>query len=184
MDRPHPDDDSDDLENWWEVLNAVALQNFNPGDKLCLDAKIINNSTFDTEYRQTFIITTDRVMGAGADGQLGTNDDTDPEFRLFTDCLRESYGALTGITVAPGEEIDASGKKITYVTEPADLAEGGSIPVNFDLVFDKFASNDTQGTTVTVHYILEACQDGSDWNMITTATTVINGSDYNVVPKA
>ena len=171
---PTEDDDSDDLENWWNALNATALANFNPGDKLCLDGKISNSGTLDIEYRQTFIVTTDTAM------------DTDnPEFRLFTSCYREDYGALTGGTVAAGESIDASGKKITYSIPVADLASGEGVHTNFDLGFDKMASNEFQGAEVTVDYILEACQDGADWLVVATATTTTTGGDtLSVVPKA
>lgn len=168
-----PTDDSDDLTNWWNALNATALKNFNPGDKLCLDGKITNSGTLDIEYRQTIIITTDTAMNK-----------TTPEFRLFTSSKRETYGALTGVTVASNESIDAIGKKITYKIDAADLAAGKSVHTNFDLVFDKNASNAFQGAKVTVDYILEACQDGAEWATIATATVSTSGGDLSVVPKA
>ncbi len=170
---PTPDDDSDDIENWWNALNVTALANFNPGDKLCLDGKITNSGTLDIEYRQTIIITTDKAMSTAS-----------PEFRLFSTCKRETYGALTGSSVVATETIDSSGKKITYKIAVAELAPGEHVTTNYDLVFDKSASNAYQGTKVTVDYILEACQAGGEWATIATATTTTAAGNVNVVPKA
>ena len=173
---PTPGNDHDDLANWWGALNATALANFNPGDKLALDAKINNSGTLDLDYRQTFIITSTVAM-----------DKTNPQFRLFTSCKRESYGALTGITVAEGETISSDGKTITYRISPDFLAAGDNLHTNYDLVFDKLSSNAFQNAKVTVQYLVEARQANAagaaaDWTVVETADFTFGG--YKTVPQA
>lgn len=169
-------DDHDDLTNWWGALNATALANFNPGDKLCLDAKINNSGSLDLDYRQTFIVTSSVAMTKA-----------DPEFRLFSSCSRETYGALTGGTVAEGESISADCKTITYRISPDTLDAGKHLHTNFDLVFNKLASNKFQNAEVTVQYLVEARQAneaGADvgWELVEDATLTFGG--YKMVPQA
>lgn len=175
---PTPDDDTDDLTNWWNALNATAVANFNPGDKLCLDAKITNSGSLEIDYRQTIVVTSSQPMNRTA-----------PEFRLFSNCIREGYGALTGKTVVVSESISADGKKIVYTIAPAKLGVNQSITPNFDLVFDKLSSNAFQGAKVNVDYLIEARQAnaaGADqnWATVATATLSVGGENLTVVPKA
>jgi len=175
---PTPEDDTDDLSNWWNALNATAIANFNPGDKLCLDAKITNGGTLAIDYRQTIVVTSSVAMNRSA-----------PEFRLFSDCIRESYGALTGKTVIVSEKISDDGKKIVYTIAPATLGVKESITPNFDLVFDKFSDNDFQAAKVTIDYLIEARQANEagadkDWATVATANLSVGGENLSVVPKA
>lgn len=175
---PTPNDDTDDLTNWWNALNATAVANFNPGDKLCLDAKIINSGSLVIDYRQTIVVTSSEPM-----------DRTAPEFRLFSNCVREKYGALTGKNVVLSENISSDGKKIVYTIAPATLGVNESITPNYDLVFDKSSSNDFQSAKVTVDYLVEARQANEagadqDWTTVATASLSVGGENMSVVPKA
>lgn len=175
---PTPDDDTDDLTNWWNALNATAVANFNPGDKLCLDAKITNGGSLEIDYRQTIVVNSSVAM-----------DRSSPEFRLFSNCIREKYGALTGKTVVVSESISSDGKKIVYTIAPATLGVNESITPNYDLVFDKLSGNEFQGAQVTVDYLVEARQaneagENQGWTTVATATLSVGGENLNVVPKA
>jgi len=175
---PTPDDDTDDLTNWWAALNAEALANFNPGDKISLDGTITNSGTLDLDYRQTYVLTCNKAMNT-----------TTPEFRLFSNCTKDKYGAKTGIDVLVNEKIAADGKKITYNIAPAKLVVGASTTPNVDLVFDKMASNAFQGAKITVDYLIEARQANAaganaDWTPVATGTVTIGGSSVAAVPKA
>lgn len=173
-DPDFPDDPDPDLTDWWATVNATARGNFNPGDKLCLDGVIKNNGTLDVEYRQTFIVHCNVAM-----------DRDDPEFRLYNSCSAESYGALTGVDPVGITSVSDDNKTFTYVIAPAEMAASGSLQINYDLVFDKFATNAYQGAQISVDYILEACQKGGDWATIATATTnTIGAGSVNVVPDA
>lgn len=177
---PDPDPDND-LTEWWTYLNATALANYNPGDKIALDAKLTNSGTLDVDYRQTFVVTSSVPM---TDGAL--------EFELFSASNKETYGAWTGVSKVAGFAIDttkSTATKTVYSVAPAKLAVGATITPDYDLIFNKAASNAFQGATVTVEYLVEARQANAagadaDWATVATGTVTIGGETVSAVPKA
>lgn len=187
---PTPTDPTDDLTQWWAWLNARAMGNFNPGDKLTLDYVLRNAGSLAVDVRETFIVTSTVPLKDGA-----------PEFRLFTGYTKAANGANTGKNVVVTEKkIDS--KTYQYTVAPYTLSSTSETisgaPVSFDrdyyLVFDVAAGNNFQKAVCSVTYVVEAKQHTSpdaDWAIVTTANleldgtpVTLNGQPIKVVPAA
>lgn len=179
---PTPDNPDDDLTNWWAYLNSRAKVNFNPGDKMTLNYILKNSGTLAVDVRETFIVTSSKPLSEP------------PEFRLFTSFTNDLAGANFGDAVVVSEErLDSQHYK--YVVAPHVLSSDeetiGGAPIqeekDYYLVFDALSSNNFQGATCTIDYVVEAKQhtdSAEDWITAATGTLTLNGFDLNVVPSA
>lgn len=188
-----PDEDpGKEIEYIWGNNNPDTIGEFvEPGDITDLSYEISNGGTGAMDVRETFVLTTDKVMST-----------TSPEFRLLTETVKDAYGAYTNDPSVPGVEVLAvenieSGTKITYSVAPfvlngtVEKVTGGveSKVLEHKLVFDKYASNAFQNTTCTVDYLVEVKQHTNDgpvggWSNLLTAKTTIGGEEIQTVPLA
>lgn len=174
--------DPDYLTAKWASINATALANYNPGDKIDLSYTLKNTGDLAIDVRERFVVTSSVAMT-----------DSAPEFRLFTSANADTNGAYTGSGVV-GTEIKKSTTKYTYEVSSYTLSSASesitgstatSAAKNYFLVFNKAAENAFQGATVTIEYVVEAKQhssSSSDWTTAATATVTLGGDSYNVVP--
>lgn len=186
-DDPDPDPDHPDnkLSTKWATVNAKALANFNPGDKLDLSYKLANTGELAVDVRETFVITSSKAMKDGA-----------PQFRLFSTVSQDDAGAnVGGDVVVTEKKIDAAHYMYTitaYSLNGSDEKLSGVTATSMDkayyLVFDKTADNSFQGATCTVDYLVEAKQhsDGGDADWVTAATgnLTLGGQTISAVPAA
>lgn len=180
-----PDDPTyeDDLTAKWAAVNATALANFNPGDKVDLSYKLANTGELAVDIRETFVITSSKPMS-----------DTTPEFRLFIAAAQDAAGAWDGTNVVVTEDkIDSTHYKYTissYTLSGSDETVTGStakdVNKTYQLVFDKAAGNAFQGATCTIDYLVEAKQhsDGgsADWTTAATGNVTLGGQSLSAVP--
>jgi len=174
----------DDLSAKWGAVNATALANYNPGDKLDLSYELSNAGDLAVDVRETFIITSSEDMKDGA-----------PEFRLFTGAAQNpSTGAWTGGEVVVKEE-KLNDKQYKYTIAPYELsgaketvASPSEMEKKYQLVFDQASLNQFQGASCTVDYVVEAKQHtaggDADWVTAATGSLTVNGQDLTVVPEA
>lgn len=187
-DEPDPDPDHPEkkLSTKWANVNATALANFNPGDKLDLSYKLANTGELAVDVRETFVITSSKPMKDGA-----------PEFRLFLAATQDaSSKAYTGKNVVTTEKkIDSTHYMYTITAyslpgsdETVTGISASSVDKTYQLVFDKAAGNAFQGATCTVDYLVEAKQhtDGGDADWVTAATgnLTLGGQAVKAVPAA
>lgn len=185
---PDPDDptpDPDKLSTKWANVNAEALANFNPGDKLDLSYTLANIGELAVDVRETFVITSSEPMKDGA-----------PQFRLFSTFSEDDAGANVGGNVVVKEDkIDATHYKYTITSYSlngsAETVTGVTatyMDKAYYLVFDKTADNGFQGATCTVDYLVEAKQhsDGgdADWTTAATGSLTLGGQTVKAVPAA
>lgn len=184
---PDPDDptpDPDKLSTKWANVNAQALSNFNPGDKVDLSYKLANTGELAVDVRETFVITSSKAMKDGA-----------PQFRLFSSVTPDAAGANDGENVVVTEnKIDATHYMYTitaYSLNGSDETVSGvtatSVDKEYYLVFDKTADNSFQGATCTIDYLVEAKQhsDGADdWTTAATGSLTLGGQTVKAVPAA
>lgn len=185
---PTPSDPDDDLTNWWAYLNSKANVNFNPGDKMTLNYKLVNESTMAVDIRETFIITSSVPMTEGA-----------PEFALYTACGNGKYGGFEGTALAAPagatvttEKLSATQYKyvVKYYTLSGKTETVGSNPVElgrqYYVVFAGGSSNDFQGAKCSVDYVVEAKQHSAggeaDWVVAATGTLNLGNVNLPVVP--
>lgn len=184
-DNPDPDPDPNKLSTKWANVNAEALANFNPGDKVDLSYKLANTGELAVDVRETFVITSSKAMKDGA-----------PQFRLFSTVSQDAAGANVGGNVVVTEKkIDATHYMYTitaYSLNGSDETVTGVTATSMDkayyLVFDKTADNTFQGATCTIDYLVEAKQhsDGGNADWVTAATGSLNlgGQTVSAVPAA
>lgn len=109
-DDPNPEH-RDDLTAKWGDVNATALANYNPGDKIDLSYELSNEGELAVDVRETFIITSSVDMKDGA-----------PEFRLFKAASQNpSTGAWTGSDVVVKEE-KLNDKQYKYTISPYEMS--------------------------------------------------------------
>lgn len=187
---PDPDEDPRDpdhpenkLTDKWAAINAAALSNFNPGDKVDLSYKLANTGELALDVRETFIITSSKPMSST------------PEFRLFNGATQDAdTKAYTGNGVVVTEDkISDTVYKYTiasYVLSGSDETIGSnakSVDKTYQLVFDQNAGNAFQGATCTINYLVEAKQhsDGGDADWVTAVnggTITLGGQTIPAVP--
>lgn len=184
-DDPDPEDPEKKLSIKWANVNAQALANFNPGDKVDLSYKLANTGELAVDVRETFVITSSKAMKDGA-----------PQFRLFSNVTSDAAGANVGGNVVVTEKkIDATHYMYTIATyslngsdETISGVSATSVDKAYYVVFDKTAGNDFQGTTCTIDYLVEAKQhsDGgdADWATAATGNLTLGGQAVKVVPAA
>lgn len=184
-DNPDPDPDPNKLSTKWANVNAEALANFNPGDKVDLSYKLANTGELAVDVRETFVITSSKAMKDGA-----------PQFRLFSTVSQDDAGANVGDNVVVTEKkIDATHYMYTitaYSLNGSDETVTGVTATSMDkayyLVFDKTADNTFQGATCTIDYLVEAKQhsDGgnADWVTAATGSLKLGGQTVSAVPAA
>lgn len=184
-DDPDPEDPEKKLSIKWANVNAQALANFNPGDKVDLSYKLANTGELAVDVRETFVITSSKAMKDGA-----------PQFRLFSNFTSDAAGANVGGNVVVTEKkIDATHYMYTIATyslngsdETISGVSATSVDKAYYVVFDKTAGNDFQGTTCTIDYLVEAKQhsDGGDADWVTAATgnLTLGGQAVKAVPAA
>lgn len=182
---PDPDHPENKLTAKWLAVNAEALANFNPGDKVNLSYKLANTGELAVDVRETFVITSSKPLTEG-----------DPQFQLFTSFIKDDdTGANDGKDVVVTEQrIDATHYKYTiapYTLSGSDEtvadATATSVDKAYFLVFDKTAGNAFQGATCTIDYLVEAKQhsDGaSDWTTAAKADLTLGGQAVKAVPAA
>jgi len=183
-DDPDPKPEyEDNLTYKWSVVNAEALANFNPGDKVDLSYVLENSGSQAIDVRETFFITSSEALTEAS-----------PEFRLFKDAIQDQAGAWDGQEVVSVELIDAN--TIKYSVAPYVLSSETEqitdrpVKVNneYNLIFDKAAKNAFQAATCQVEYLVEAKQHTEDgpvggWTVVETATIEFGGSQINAVPE-
>lgn len=172
-----------ELTQKWTEDNAEAVKNYTPGDKLVLNYSLKNKGNLDAKVRETFVVTTDKVV---------TN-----EFEIYKASDVEE-DATTGLWVAKSSaapiEIRTSkahgnGTKITYEIPEHVLNAETDESYELVLLFNKDAKNAIKGTNVTVEYIAQALQDrntGDDtWKdaKVITDKVTIGGEETPVVPN-
>lgn len=184
-DNPDPDPDPNKLSTKWANVNAQALSNFNPGDKVDLSYKLANTGELAVDVRETFVITSSKAMKDGA-----------PQFRLFSTFSEDDAGANVGGNVVVKEDkIDSTHYKYTITSyslngsaETVTGVTATSMDKAYYLVFDKTADNGFQGATCTVDYLVEAKQhsDGgdADWTTAATGSLTLGGQTVKAVPAA
>lgn len=185
---PDPDDptpDPDKLSTKWANVNAQALSNFNPGDKVDLSYKLANTGELAVDVRETFVITSSKAMKDGA-----------PQFRLFSTVTQDAAKANVGGNVVVTEKkIDSTHYMYTitaYSLNGSDETVTGvnatSMDKSYYLVFDRTADNAFQGATCTIDYLVEAKQhsDGgnADWVTAATGSLTLGGQTVKAVPAA
>lgn len=182
---PDPDHPENKLTAKWLAVNAEALSNFNPGDKVDLSYKLANTGELAVDVRETFVITSSKAMKDGA-----------PQFRLFSNVTSDAADANVGGNVIVTEKkIDATHYMYTitaYSLNGSDETVSGVTATSVDkayyLVFDKTADNTFQGATCTIDYLVEAKQhsDGGDADWVTAATgnLTLGGQSVKAVPAA
>lgn len=179
-DPEHPENK---LTAKWLAVNATALANFNPGDKLDLSYKLANTGELAVDVRETFVITSSKPLSAT------------PEFRLFSTVSTDTAGAnVGGDVVVTEEKIDSTHYKYTvaaYTLNGSDETVSGTTVTAVDkayfLVFDKTASNAFQGAKCTVDYVVEAKQHSTgtdDWATAATGSVTLGNQTIDAVPAA
>lgn len=185
---PDPDDptpDPDKLSTKWANVNAEALANFNPGDKLDLSYTLANTGELAVDVRETFVITSSEPLTDGS-----------PEFRLFSTIHEDAAGATDGVNVVVTEKrIDANHYMYTIApytlngsSESVNGVTASSVDKAYYLVFNKLTGNTFQGDTCTIDYVVEAKQhsDGgnADWVTAATGSLTLGGQTVKAVPAA
>lgn len=175
------------LAQEWVDDNAEAVEYFAPGDKLDLDYTLTNKGSLDAKVRETFVVTTTKPV-------------TD-EFEIYAladveeDAVTGLWKAKDGkapITVRSAVDYNG-GTKITYeVPEHVIAGNNGTKTANLVLLFNHEATNEIEGTAVTVEYLAQAVQndntgalgDNTVWTdvKVITETFNIGGADRAVVP--
>ena len=184
-DDPDPDPDPDKLSTKWATVNAEALANFNPGDKLDLSYTLASTGKLAVDVRETFVITSSEPLTEGA-----------PEFRLFSSVDQDDAGAYDGVNVVVTERrIDAYHYMYTIApytlngtSETVDGINTTSVAKSYYVVFIKLTGNNFQGDTCTVDYLVEAKQhsDGgdADWTTAAIGSLTLGGQTISAVPAA
>lgn len=181
---PDPDHPENKLSTKWANVNAEALANFNPGDKVDLSYELANVGQLAVDVRETFVITSSKAMKDGA-----------PQFRLFSSFTKDTAGANVGGNVVVKEDkIDSTHYKYTITSyslngsaETVTGVTATSMDKAYYLVFDKTADNGFQGATCTVDYLVEAKQhsdDAADWTTAATGSLTLGGQTVKAVPAA
>lgn len=180
-----PDDPNhtDDLSGKWAEVNAEALANYNPGDKVDLGFALQNSGSQALDVRETFFITSSVDLTEAS-----------PEFRLFKDAVQDAAGAWDGDNVVDVELIN--GKTIKYsipayvLSSEDETIDAAPVEVDktYELIFNKAAKNVFQAATCKVEYLVEAKQHSEDgpaggWTTLETAEIQFGGQNVNVVPE-
>ena len=179
---PADPDHVDDLSGKWAEVNAEALANYNPGDKVDLGFALQNSGSQALDVRETFYITS----------SVDLTEDS-PEFRLFKNAVQDAAGAWDGNDVVDVELINANTIKYSipaYVLSSAEEAiDNAPVEVDktYELIFDKASSNAFQAATCKVEFLVEAKQHSEDgptggWTTLETAEIEFGGQKVNVVP--
>lgn len=174
---PTPDIPDDDLANWWAYLNSIAINNFNPGDKMSLGYKLVNDGKLDVKIRETFVITSSEEMTFNSNG-MGE------QFALCTGTAAFQYGGVEASTFTGMTFTKLSDTQYKVTIDGSELAQGASASKAYFLVFAPTADNDFQGATCEINYLVEAMQADGDWATVVTSSLVMNGHSVEAVPAA
>jgi len=179
---PSDPDYENDLSGKWAAVNAEALANYNPGDKVDLGFTLKNSGSQALDVRETFFITSSEELN-----------ETSPEFRLFKNAVQDAAGAWDGDGVVDVEFVNANTIKYSipaYVlSSETEAIDNAAVEVDktYDLIFDKASSNAFQAATCKVEYLVEVKQHSTDgptggWTTLETAEIEFGGQKVNVVP--
>lgn len=182
--KPDPNPDPNKLSTKWANVNAEALANFNPGDKLDLSYTLASTGKLAVDVRETFVITSSEPLTNGA-----------PEFRLFSSYEKDAAGANDGVNVVVTEKrIDEYHYMYTIAPytlngtdEKVDGISSTSVAKTYYVVFNKLTGNTFQGDTCTVDYLVEAKQhsdDAADWTTAATGSLTLGDQSVKAVPAA
>ncbi len=171
----------------WATDNAQAAANYIPGDILTLNYTLKNAGNLDGKVRETFVLTTDKVI---------TN-----EFEIYAAGDVDNTGADGYYAPKEGKNPiqvrsavnTSNGTKITYAIPERKILAGGSDTVNLVLLFNKSSANSIRGTKIKIEYLAQMIQadntgvlgDNTVWEhaAVKTETFEIGGETINVVPK-
>ena len=146
------------LNDWLNDLNATAKGNLNPGDRIRLIYGISNEGKLAVDARETIVVRSSQPLTDGAMELQLVNGNASKD----TNNAYEVTGSMSPTSIS-GDK-----KTVTYV-------------------FNKAASNDYQGITVTVDYLVEAKQNtpGDTWTTVATDTITFGGNAaHAAVPAA
>lgn len=176
---PDPDDPGKEIEYIWSNNNPNTLDKIvEPGDNAVLDYNIQNGGPGAMDVRETFVLHSSVPMSDWATYEThvanGTSADKyAPEYWLFQAATADLNGAFSYDSAT-----DIAGVKVTKIDDqtykfevPAFILNGTSEKVTngvdskelkYQLVFDKYARNNFQGSKVEVDYLVEVKQHTYD----------------------
>ena len=185
--NPDPGHDPDpdpgkEIEYIWNNNNPDTLNKLvEPGDHATLDYNIENGGPGAMDVRETFILhssvpMSDWTQYEAAVTANGGNDPVGkyaPEYWLFQAATADANGAFGyyGSTQIDGVKISKIDDQTYKFEVPAFILNGTSEKVTggvdskelkYELIFDKYARNDFQGSKVEVDYLVEVKQHTYD----------------------
>lgn len=187
-DKTEVPDPGEALEDKWFQTNENLLVYdalVRPGDGYDLSYNLTNLGD-DIDVRETFYLTVLNYK----DQPMTNLHATSPEWRLFSAYSTDAYGAKTGTAVIATESRPTS-HQLKYSIAPFVLEAGETKPMAYQLILDKYAGNEFQGSVCKVEYLVEMRQhtDGlaadEGWTAICTAEITFGGqNNYKAVPAA
>lgn len=187
-DKSESEDPGEDLEDKWfdsnkDILVSDAL--VRPGDGYDLSYNLTNLGD-DIDVRETIMLT---VLDY-KDAPMSSMDTDAPEWRLFSTYDTDKYGAKEGDEVIATESRPAN-HQVKYSIAPFVLSADETKALSYQLILDKYAGNEFQGSVCKVEYLVEMRQhtDGlaadEGWEPLLTADITFGGqNDYKAVPAA
>lgn len=177
------------LNNWLNDLNATAKGNLNPGDRVRLTYGISNEGKLAVDARETIVVRSSQPLTDNAlELQLVNGTASKDSNNAY-----EVTGSMSPVSVSDDKKTVTyvvSGIKLKGSAADAEVVDGyteTNHSSNYNLVFNKAASNNYQGITVTVDYLVEAKQNtpGDTWATVATDSISFGGNpSYNAVPEA
>lgn len=177
-----------ELTESWTADNAVAAENFTPGDKLLLNYKLKNEGNLNAKVRETFVITTDKPVT----DEFEIYKSSDVVVDNTTGFWVKANDSVKPIEVRSTERF-GTGTKITYEVPERILNKETEETYNLVLLFNDDATNEIKGTNVKVEYLAQAIQeentgalkDNTVWTdaKVMTGSLNIGGADRAVVPN-
>lgn len=177
-----------ELTESWTADNAVAAENFTPGDKLVLNYKLKNEGNLNAKVRETFVLTTDKPVN----DEFEIYKSSDVVVDNTTGFWVKANDSVKPIEVRSAERF-GTGTKITYEVPERILTKETEEEYNLVLLFNDDATNEIKGTNVKLEYMAQAIQeentgtlgDNTVWNdaKVMTGTLNIGGADRAVVPN-
>lgn len=205
-----PDEDpSTEIEYIWTNNNPETIDKpIEPGDIVDLDYTIENGGPGAMDVRETFVLhstvaLSDRDMydaAVKANGGADVADKYAPEYWLFKAATADANGAFGyyGSTQIDGVKVTKIDEQTYKFEVPAFILNGTSEDMSavggvdskdlqYKLVFDKYARNQFQGSTVEVDYLVEVKQHTYDdpskgWTEIATVDITLGTVPVKAVP--
>jgi len=177
-----------ELTESWTADNAVAAENFTPGDKLDLTYKLENEGNLNAKVRETFVLTTDKPVTDDFEIYKSTDVVEDTTTGLWV----KASSSVNPIEVRRSEAY-GTGTKITYEVPEHILDKESEEEYKLVILFKADAKNEIKGTNVKLEYIAQAIQeentgalgDNTVWTdaKVMTGSLNIGGTDRAVVPN-